>query len=90
MQASILVQVKQTAYGRPGEAGASAAGPVARDSGLGEGSATTEMARARGPHVLALMNRLETATINANQPQLQPQHGSQQQEKPPELLQALL
>ena len=67
MQPSILVQVEQTVYGRPGAAGASAAGPVARDNGLGEGSATTQMVHARGRHVQALMNRLETAaTINAN------------------------
>jgi len=51
--------------GRPGKAGASAAGPVAQGSALGRESATSPIPCARGQNVLALMNRLKTVTINA-------------------------
>ena len=51
--------------GRPGKAGASAAGPVAQGSALGRESATSPIPCARGQNVLALMNRLKTATTNA-------------------------
>jgi len=62
---AITNAVKQTVLGRPGKAGASAAGPVAQGSALGEESATSRIACARGRHVLALMIRLKTVTINA-------------------------